>query len=214
MKLKPYDLILIAFFAALIALCAWITIPAAVPFTMQTFGLFLALLLLGGRRGVLCVTVYLLLGAAGAPVFSGFRGGVSSLAGVTGGYLAGFLVSALLMWALSGFARKGRATLAVSMVLSLAACYAFGTAWFVAVSARAGAAASFRTALTVCVLPYLLPDAAKLYLAFLLARRLKRFMKPFLGGSRPERISLMQKQIFFSRLASARRSLQSKSIHR
>lgn len=178
MKLKPYDLILIALFAALIALCAWLTIPAAVPFTMQTFGLFLALLLLGGRRGVLCVTVYLLLGAAGAPVFSGFRGGVSALAGVTGGYLAGFLVSALLMWALSGFARKGRAALAVSMALSLAACYAFGTAWFVAASARAGAAASFRTALAVCVLPYLLPDAAKLYLAFLLARRLKRFMKP------------------------------------
>lgn len=177
MKSKAYDLVLIALFAALMALCAWVTVPYAVPFTMQTFGVFLALLLLGGKRGTICMAVYLLLGAVGLPVFSGFRGGVGALVGSTGGYLVGFIVSALLMWALSGFARKSRWTLAASMALSLAACYAFGTAWFVIVSVRAGKAMTFGAALSICVLPYIVPDAAKLWLACVLARRLKKFVK-------------------------------------
>ena len=177
MKSKAYDLVLIALFAALIALCAWVTVPYAVPFTMQTFGVFLALLLLGGKRGTICMAVYLLLGAVGLPVFSGFRGGVGALVGSTGGYLVGFIVSALLMWALSGFARKSRWTLAASMALSLAACYAFGTAWFVIVSVRAGKAMTVGAALSMCVLPYIVPDAAKLWLACVLARRLKKFVK-------------------------------------
>ena len=177
MKNKAYDLVLIALFVALMAICAWITIPAAVPFTMQTFGVFLALLLLGGKRGAICMAVYLLLGAVGLPVFSGFRGGVGALVGSTGGYLVGFIVSALLMWALSGFARKRRWTLAASMALSLAACYAFGTAWFVIVSVRAGKAMTVGAALSMCVLPYIVPDAAKLWLACVLARRLKKFVK-------------------------------------
>ena len=177
MKSNAYDLVLIALFAALMALCAWVTVPYAVPFTMQTFGVFLALLLLGGKRGTICMAVYLLLGAVGLPVFSGFRGGVGALVGSTGGYLVGFIVSALLMWALSGFARKSRWTLAASMALSLAACYAFGTAWFVIVSVRAGKAMTVGAALSMCVLPYIVPDAAKLWLACVLAKRLKKFVK-------------------------------------
>ena len=177
MKNKAYDLVLIALFVALMAICAWITIPAAVPFTMQTFGVFLALLLLGGKRGAICMAVYLLLGAVGVPVFSGFRGGVSALVGSTGGYLVGFIVSALLMWALTGFARRNRWTLAVALAVSLLACYGFGTVWFVVVSVRAGKAMTFGTALSFCVLPYILPDAAKIWLAYFLSKRLKRFVK-------------------------------------
>ena len=177
MKNKAYDLVLIALFVALMAICAWITIPAAVPVTMQTFGVCLALLLLGGKRGAICMAVYLLLGAVGVPVFSGFRGGVSALVGSTGGYLVGFIVSALLMWALTGFARRNRWTLAVALAVSLLACYAFGTVWFVVVSVRAGKAMTFGTALSFCVLPYILPDAAKIWLAYFLSKRLKRFVK-------------------------------------
>ena len=177
MKNKAYDLVVIALFVALMAICAWITIPAAVPFTMQTFGVFLALLLLGGKRGAICMAVYLLLGAVGVPVFSGFRGGVSALVGSTGGYLVGFIVSALLMWALTGFARRNRWTLAVALAVSLLACYAFGTVWFVVVSVRAGKAMTFGTALSFCVLPYILPDAAKIWLAYFLSKRLRRFVK-------------------------------------
>ena len=75
MKLKTIDLTLCGIFAALLAICAWITIPfAAVPFTLQTFCVFAALGLLGGKRGTIAIAVYLLLGAVGVPVFSGFQG--------------------------------------------------------------------------------------------------------------------------------------------
>ncbi|MDD3920030.1 MAG: biotin transporter BioY, partial [Eubacteriales bacterium] len=79
------DMLYIALAVALIAICAWLSIPAAVPFTMQTFGVFMAAGLLGKRRGVMAVAVYLLLGIIGIPVFSGFRGGVGVLMGNTGG---------------------------------------------------------------------------------------------------------------------------------
>ena len=96
MKAKP--LVYTAVMAALITVCAWITIPTVVPFTLQTFAIFLAVGVLGGKLGSLAVGVYLLMGAVGLPVFSGFSGGLGSFAGVTGGYLVGFLLIALVMW--------------------------------------------------------------------------------------------------------------------
>ena len=90
MKFSTRDLCFCAIGAALIAVCAWISIPADVPFTLQTFAIFTVCGLLGGKRGTVSVLVYLLLGAVGAPVFAGFRGGFASLLGTTGGYLVGF----------------------------------------------------------------------------------------------------------------------------
>ena len=72
---KLTDMILIGLFAALIAVCAQIQIPAAVPFTLQTFAIFLAVGLLGGKRGTVSVVIYILLGMVGLPVFAGFKGG-------------------------------------------------------------------------------------------------------------------------------------------
>ena len=82
--------------AALMTICAWISIPAQVPFTLQTFAVFFVTALLGLKCGTLSVIVYLLLGAVGLPVFAGFKGGLGSLMGVTGGYLLGFVFSAQL----------------------------------------------------------------------------------------------------------------------
>lgn len=87
MKFSTRDLCFCAIGAALIAVCAWISIPADVPFTLQTFAIFAVCGLLGGKRGTVSVLVYLLLGAVGAPVFAGFRGGFASLIGTTGGYI-------------------------------------------------------------------------------------------------------------------------------
>ena len=87
-----------ALFAVLLTVCAWISVPLPVPFTLQTFAIFAALGILGGRRGTWAVAVYLLLGAVGLPVFSGFRGGLGALLGTTGGYILGFLALALVYW--------------------------------------------------------------------------------------------------------------------
>ena len=70
MKKRIADIVYTAVFASVIAVCALITVPFAVPFTMQTFGVFFALLMLGGKRGFYAVLVYTLLGLVGLPVFS------------------------------------------------------------------------------------------------------------------------------------------------
>ena len=114
---KTRDIVFIGIFAALIAICSWISIPTTVPFTLQTMGVFTAVGLLGGKRGSLAVLVYILLGLVGLPVFAGFSGGVGVLFGTTGGYIIGFLASALLMWGIETICGRGKIVLAVSMVL-------------------------------------------------------------------------------------------------
>ena len=176
-KWKTADLVYIAMFAVLIAVCSWISIPAQVPFTMQTFGIFLTGATLGGKRGSLAVLVYLLLGAVGMPVFAGFQGGVSRLFGSTGGYILGFLLTTLLMWGMEVLFGKKTWVLLVSMVLGLLLCYAFGTIWFLFLYTRTKGTISLLSALTLCVFPYVLPDLLKIALALTLYRRLSGIIK-------------------------------------
>ena len=162
-----------ALMAALLALCAWLTIPTVVPFTMQTFGIFLAVGVLGGKRGSLAVLVYLLMGIVGLPVFSGFTGGIGCLAGATGGYIVGFLLSALVVWAVEALTRSRKTwVLVLGMVLGLLTCYAFGTAWFMYFYARSTGPIGLATALGWCVFPYVVPDLVKIALALIIRKRL------------------------------------------
>lgn len=172
-----HNIVYIGLFACLIAVCSWITIPGEVPFTLQTMGVFLAIGLLGGRRGTTAVLVYILLGAVGAPVFSGFKGGAAALLGPTGGYIIGFLASALLMWGLETVLGKQKWVLPVSMVLGLIVCYAFGSVWFQVVYTRGGGAITLAVVLLKCVVPFILPDLAKIAVAMLLTSRLRRFIR-------------------------------------
>ncbi|MBQ4641850.1 MAG: biotin transporter BioY [Oscillospiraceae bacterium] len=161
-------------FAALLALCAWLSFPmgdAAV--TLQTFGVFLCLGLLGGSRGTIAIFVYLLLGAVGLPVFSGFRGGLGALLGVTGGYLTGFLVCALVYWLLSVLLPSKQL---LAMIAGLLTCYCFGSLWYYYIYIDSGTAVNLGLILAKCVLPYLLPDAIKLSLALILTKKLRRFV--------------------------------------
>ena len=174
--LNTKDYALVGLFVSLMAICAWITIPSAVPFTMQTFGVFLACALLGGKRGTLTVVIYILLGAIGLPVFSGFTGGFGHIVGPTGGYILGFVGSALVMWLFEKLWGADRKILIISMALGLLVCYAFGTAWFIIVYTKNTGPVGLATALSWCVIPYIVPDALKIALAALLTRRLKSFI--------------------------------------
>jgi biotin transport system substrate-specific component len=175
-KLETRDLVLIAQCAAMMTVCSWISVPAAVPFTMQTFGVFMAIGLLGGKRGTAAVAVYLLLGAAGLPVFSGFTGGIGHIMGPTGGYLIGFLFSALVMWLAEHFFGRSMRVLVISMFAGLAVCYAFGTAWFAISGAKGSGGTGLMAALSLCVFPYIIPDIIKIALAAQLTRRLRPYV--------------------------------------
>ena len=173
-RFSTRDLVYVAVFTALMAVCAWISIPTTVPFTLQTLGVFLSVGLLGGRRGSLAVLVYLLLGAVGAPVFSGVNGGVGALVGTTGGYILGFLLCALTMWAVEAALGKSLWALGLGMVLGLIVCYAFGTAWFMILYIQTTGPVSLSTVLGWCVIPFIGPDLIKVALALVLSARLRR----------------------------------------
>ncbi len=172
--MKAKNMALCGLFAALLAVCAWISVPAgSLIFTLQTFGIFLCLGVLGGRRGCIAILVYLLLGAAGLPVFSGFRGGFGAIFDTSGGYLMGFLACGLVYWlATSLFPRK---TL-LPMVAGLCACYFLGSIWYYRLYVANGGSGTFIVILFQCVVPFLLPDAAKLLLAWHLSKKLKSFV--------------------------------------
>lgn len=176
-KNKALDAVSVALGAALIAVCAWISIPTTVPFTMQTFAVFFVLSALGGRRGTASILVYLLLGAAGLPVFSGFSSGIGALLGNTGGYLVGFLFVGLAYWLATGLFGKQLWAEILALGAGLALCYAFGTAWFLLVYSRANGAVGLGTVLGWCVFPFVLPDILKLALALTIARRLAPVLK-------------------------------------
>ena len=173
---KTYDMVYIAVFAVVMAICSWISIPATVPFTLQTFGVFLAVGVLGGKRGTLSILVYILLGAVGVPVFAGFSGGIGSLFGNAGGYIIGFLVGALVMWGMEKVMGRKTWALAVQMVVGLIVCYAFGTVWFVIVYGRMNGPIGFTAALVSCVVPFIIPDIIKIALAYVLSRKLRKYV--------------------------------------
>ncbi len=176
-KITTKELVFTALMAVIIAVCSWISIPTTVPFTLQTFGVFMAVGLLGGKKGTISVLVYILLGAVGVPVFAGFSGGIGVLFGTTGGYIVGFLLSGLVYWAMTAAFGEKLPIMIIAMVIGLLVCYAFGTAWFMIVYAKNTAPIGLMTALGWCVFPFIIPDCIKIALAVVLTKQLKKYVK-------------------------------------
>ncbi|MBO5621673.1 MAG: biotin transporter BioY [Butyrivibrio sp.] len=174
---KVLDLVYISIGAALIAICSWISIPTAVPFTLQTFAVFFVLLSLGGERGTLATLVYVLLGAVGVPVFAGFSGGIGVLLGSTGGYIIGFLFTGIIYIIFTKFVSKKIVVKIIALVLGLAVCYAFGTAWFMSVYIKNSGEIGLVTVLGWCVFPFIIPDLLKLALAVVISKRIEPVIK-------------------------------------
>lgn len=178
---KTYDMAYIGIFTVLITICSWISIPTAIPFSLQTFAVFLAVSILGGKRGTLAVVVYVLLGAAGVPVFAEFTGGIGIIMNNTGGYIVGFIFTALIMWLMESLLGRNLWVQGISMVLGLLACYAVGTAWFMFVYMRDTGAIGLSTVLGWCVIPFIIPDAVKIALALTLSNTLKKPLAGIMG---------------------------------
>ena len=159
----------IALCAALIAVCAMISIPFPVPFTLQLLGVYFALYYLGGARGAVAVFLYFAIGAVGLPVFSGFTGGIGRLFDASGGFIFGFLLLSAVYLLTEKIFGRGRLSRFAATGLSLAAFYALGSVWYFLV--YSGGEGYFAT-LSVTVLPFVLPDILKILLAGVLSRRL------------------------------------------
>ena len=175
-KSKTYDLVYIGVFAVLMAVCSWISIPTAVPFTLQTFGVFMEVGVLVVKQGTASVGLYLLLGVLGVPVFAGMTGGIGVLLGTTGGYIIGFFFSALVMWAMEKLPGKRSVIQVISMIIGLLVCYTFGTLWFMMVYMKNQGAVGLMTVLGWCVIPFIIPDILKIVLAYGLSRKLKKYV--------------------------------------
>ena len=181
-----YDIAVIAVSAALITICSWISVQVGpVPVTLQTMAVLAVLLTAGGRRGTIAITVYLALGAVGVPVFAGFKGGPAAFAGPTGGFLVGFIASALVYWILEKpvFARlmttrKKRILFGflASLIFEII-MYTVGVIWFMTVYAAQTGPVGLVTVLGWCVIPFILPDLIKIAAAVMISSRAARFMR-------------------------------------
>jgi len=152
-------------FTIIIALCSYITIPVVIPITLQTLGIFITLELLGGKKGTFSVLSYFLLGAIGIPVFSGFRGGIGVLLSPTGGYIIGFIFLALTYWLFTGICSKRLWARILGMSCGLLLCYTFGTLWFLFLYSDVNKISEMMPVLQICVLPFIIPDIAKMFLS-------------------------------------------------
>ena len=140
-----------------------------VPISFTNLAIYLSLYVLGMKAGTIRYLVYLLLGFAGLPVFSGFSGGVAKLAGPTGGYLVGFIFMAIVGGRVIDRFPGKYALHAVGLVIGTAICYVFGTVWL---AGQLGM--TFVAGLGVGVMPYLPADAAKILLALLVGPKLRK----------------------------------------
>ncbi len=168
--MKTKDIVNISVFVTLLAVCAWICIPLTVPITMQTFAVFLAVLVLGGKKGTIVIFTYLLLGIIGIPVFSGGTAGLGVLFGTAGGYLTGWLFISIFMWIGERIKTLTLREKIGLMLLGLSACYAFGTWWFSCFYVQSV------EILSVCVIPFIIPDIVKLGMALAVSKRIKPYL--------------------------------------
>lgn len=179
---KTRALTYVALGVAVVTVCAWISIPVGdVPFTLQTLAVAAIGGILGWKKGLLTILIYILLGLIGVPVFAGFKSGVPALMGATGGYIFGFafavVISGLakLIPVKNKFARIG--VFFAANILGLTICYVFGTAWFITVYEKNVGSIGVKSALMLCVVPYIVPDLVKLFIAAVLSVRLGIYMK-------------------------------------
>lgn len=173
-KLTVSDMVSISLMVAVMAVCAWISIPSAVPFSLQTFGVFFALEMLGGRKGLAAILIYILTGGIGLPVFSGFAGGPSALFGATGGYIWGFAAIGIVYCILEKKSTGNKKMKITAMLAGLILCYGTGTVWFVKVYTMTGGAVGYGSAVAMCVLPFIVPDIIKMVLAVTVSSRIKK----------------------------------------
>ena len=171
-----------ALMAAVLCIIGPLSVPIGpIPLSLCLVGIYLSAYVLGMKHGTIAVLIYILLGAFGAPVFTGFAGGPAKLFGPTGGYIAGYILTALICGAFIELTENKKDSLnrfaaiaiqLIGMIIGLAACYLLGTLWFM-FSAKVG----FTQALMTCVVPFVVFDLIKIALGMTLGLTIKKALK-------------------------------------
>lgn len=168
-KNKIKDLVHISIFAIIIAICSYIYIPLTIPITLQTFGVYITCLLLGGKKATISIVIWILLGIIGLPVFSSFKSGLSAIFGPTGGYIIGFIFTGLIMWLFESFYKNNKIFTLYIMIFGQLICYIFGTVWFILIYINNGNQMSISKAISICIAPFILFDIVKIVFAIIIS---------------------------------------------
>jgi len=159
-----------ALMAALCCVIAPISIPiGAVPVSLSLLAIYITATLSGIGQGAAAVGIYIALGALGLPVFAGYTGGFERIAGMTGGFIIGYLPCALVIALITSGDKIPFWRYPVGMMLGTLVCYICGALWFSVVTQT-----GFRNAIAVSVLPFVPLDVIKIAAASLLCPRIKK----------------------------------------
>ena len=169
LSISVRDMVYTALFAAVLCAVAPFSISIGpIPLSFATLAIYLAAGSLGWKYGVISVVLYVALGAIGLPVFSNFEGGFHKIAGVTGGFIIGYIPLALAAGFSVEFSNGKRLLFVLGMVIGTVLLYTCGVAWFMLQTG-----ASLAAALMACVTPFLIGDSIKIVLACIAAPQLR-----------------------------------------
>lgn len=167
-----YQLATCALMAALMCVLGPMSIPIGpIPVSLTNFVIYLAVYLLGMKGATVSYLIYLLIGAAGMGVFSGYEGGIGKLAGPTGGYLIGFILMVIICGFVMEKSHSNTIITIIGMIVATLVAYLFGTVWFVFQMQ-----CDVWYALTVCVFPFIPFDIAKILIATALGKALRKVL--------------------------------------
>ena len=168
--MRTKDIVFTALFAAVLCAVAPFSITIGpIPLSFATLVIYLAAGSLNWKYGVTAVVLYVMLGAIGLPVFSNFEGGFHKIAGVTGGFIIGYIPLALATGLFVELSKGNRWSFILGMVIGTVLLYTCGVAWFMLQTGL-----SLAAALIACVAPFLIGDSIKIIIAWLVAPQLRK----------------------------------------
>lgn len=165
-----------ALLTATLAVSSFISIPFAVPFTLQTLALAFCLASVGAMRTLKILAAYTFIGFCGVPVFSGFRSGFSAIAEPSGGYIVGFFVMTAFYGLLIKVLPSSKIKDCIALVLALVPMYLCASVWYAALYLDFSVN-SFVVSFCVTSAPFILPDVLKVLFGGFCGKRIKKHLK-------------------------------------
>lgn len=163
------EITIIAIYISLLTIFSWISIPLVIPFTLQTLMIFIIGYTLNLKKGLLVLISYIVLGILGLPVFSSFKSGITTFLGPTGGFLIGFFPQIIFISLFIDIKKQKAFIVIYKSIISLLICYIISALWFMLVY---DTTISFLKAVSIVILPFIIPDILKMYIAYIVSKKI------------------------------------------